>query len=106
MGDIATQAKYQQVCALLEDSSDGTREPRAKRPRKAEPRRVWSCGGDGALADDDAFDGDALFSGEAENMCRRFEDYFGLPNQREPAGHVSGPALLASRIRNNADLAR
>ena len=65
--------------------------------------KVWTsqCG-DGTLAEDVIFDADALLSGEAESTCRRLEDYFGLPSQREPAGHVPGPAVLATRISSQA----
>ena len=55
---------------------------------------------------EDAFDGDAMLSGESEYACRHFEDHFGLASQRELAGHVAAPALLASRIENRAELAR
>ncbi|CAE7945579.1 Sympk, partial [Symbiodinium necroappetens] len=66
---------------------------------------TWQCG-DGTTAEDVIFDADALLSGEAESTCRRLEDYFGLPSQREPAGHVPGPAVLATKISSQAELAR
>jgi len=107
--DLLAQSKYQQICSQLDkESADRSTEPRAKKARRNEQRRVWTSGGEGEgiLADEDAFDGDALFAGEAEAVCRRFEDYFGLPSQREPAGHVPAPALLASRTTSQAELAR
>jgi len=103
--DLATQAKYQQLCSVLQLSGDGKNEPPLKKPRR-DVVRVWAGDNDGALAGEEAFDGDSLLSGEAEFACRRFEDYFGLPSQREPGGHVSGPALLASRVGRDRDLAR
>ena len=49
------------------------------------------------------YDADAILSGETEaGTDRRFEEYFGLPSQREPSGHVPGPALLATRINSQA----
>jgi hypothetical protein len=60
--DLVSQAKCQQLCKLFEgDGEDSaTREPRAKRARKD----VWTGLADGGLAEEDAFDGDALLSGE------------------------------------------
>lgn len=110
--DLATQAKYRQLCSAAERW--GTLgEPKAKRRRTTLARRLWVGAAalqqgpeQAARADEDAFDGDAQLCGEAESACRRFEDYFGLPSQREPAGHVPGPALLASRANTGANLAR
>eukprot|EP00929_Paragymnodinium_shiwhaense_P096994 TRINITY_DN58761_c0_g1_i1.p1 TRINITY_DN58761_c0_g1~~TRINITY_DN58761_c0_g1_i1.p1 ORF type:complete len:1236 (-),score=362.70 TRINITY_DN58761_c0_g1_i1:102-3809(-) len=117
--EVSTQAKYQQIRTAAEkrpltDAKDSL----AKRACLQSTRRAWadtdgafvrvgdSAFGLGALASEDAFDGDAVLSGEAEVACRRFEDYFGLPSQREPAGHIPGAALLSSRISNNSELAR
>lgn len=114
--DLTTKAKYKQICAVADREGDGPLAPRAKKKaRKAEPpKHVWTSHtnpsdeiGSALVCDDiKAFDGDAMLSGEAEATCRHFEDYFGLPSQREPAGHVAGPALLASRISSQAELAR
>mmetsp|Transcript_125854 Transcript_125854/g.245532 ORF Transcript_125854/g.245532 Transcript_125854/m.245532 type:complete len:1228 (+) Transcript_125854:99-3782(+) len=106
--DLTTQAKYQQICEAMEQyAAELNGEPKAKRARKTKAKRVWAMSeGIAVLEDDGAFDADALLSGEAEVTCRHFEDYFGLPSQREPAGHVSGPALLASRMVNSVDMAR
>eukprot|EP00927_Polykrikos_kofoidii_P059664 TRINITY_DN54805_c0_g1_i1.p1 TRINITY_DN54805_c0_g1~~TRINITY_DN54805_c0_g1_i1.p1 ORF type:complete len:1251 (+),score=196.49 TRINITY_DN54805_c0_g1_i1:44-3754(+) len=114
MEDLAAQAKYQQICTLWEKRAGAATngEPAFKRARLNHQRRAWADGdvnvdaSGASFGAEDAFDADALLSGEAEYACRRFEDYFGLPSQREPAGHVPGPALLASRIPNNAELAR
>lgn len=54
------------------------------------------------VSEEMTYDTDAVLSGEAEGTDRRFEEYFGLPSQREPAGHVPGPALLATRINSQA----
>eukprot|EP00933_Yihiella_yeosuensis_P045764 TRINITY_DN41188_c0_g1_i1.p1 TRINITY_DN41188_c0_g1~~TRINITY_DN41188_c0_g1_i1.p1 ORF type:complete len:1267 (+),score=311.19 TRINITY_DN41188_c0_g1_i1:129-3929(+) len=114
--DLVTQAKYKQICAVADQEGDGPLAPRAKkRARKSEPpKHVWTPrispgeeAGTSLLCNGtSAFDEDALLSGEAESTCRRFEDYFGLPSQREPAGHVPGPSLLATRITSQAELAR
>ncbi|CAE8587951.1 unnamed protein product [Polarella glacialis] len=113
--DLVTQAKYRQICAMADKEGDGPACPRPKKKaRKIEPaRHVWTPRrnpgaeeGRSLLEEESAFDSDALLSGEAEATCRRFEDYFGLPSQREPAGHVPGPALLATRISSQAELAR
>jgi hypothetical protein len=105
--DLVAQAKCQQVfCAFVGPTAEESNgEPKAKRPRR-DPGRIWAGCGDAVFTEEDAFDGDALLSGEAEFAYRRFEDYFGLPSQRELAGHVTGPALLASRIENRSELAR
>lgn len=106
--DLTTQAKYQQICEATErHAAELNGEPKAKRPRKTRTKHVWAMNeGNAVLEDDGAFDADALISGEAEATCRHFEDYFGLPSQREPAGHVSGPALIASRMVNSVGMAR
>lgn len=119
--DLVTQAKCQQMCTVLKKrSSEVNSDARKKRLRAYEPARVWAedataadivlAAGASAVAGvglsaESTFDGDALLSGEVEHSCRSFEDYFGLPSQREPAGHVSGPALLASRL-ERSELAR
>lgn len=63
--------------------------------------KVWTQG-EGLSTEEVTYDADAILSGEAEEISRRFEEYFGLPSQREPAGHVPGPALLATRINSQA----
>lgn len=40
--------------------------------------------------------------GPKKRSGKRLEEYFGLPSQREPAGHVPAPALLATRINSQA----
>lgn len=100
--DLSTEAKYNQILAAAGvPDKEVTSAPRPKkRARREPPKKVW-VGGEG-----DLFDDDALLSGEAEAACRRYEDIFGLPSQREPAGHVAGPALLASRVSSSQELAR
>eukprot|EP00928_Gymnodinium_smaydae_P099430 TRINITY_DN947_c0_g2_i1.p1 TRINITY_DN947_c0_g2~~TRINITY_DN947_c0_g2_i1.p1 ORF type:complete len:1251 (+),score=242.59 TRINITY_DN947_c0_g2_i1:86-3754(+) len=113
MEDLLSQAKYHQIHSLSDSKREKNGEPKAKKAR-AGPKRVWldnnfcshTSDGGGTVANEDAFDCDALLSGETEQACRLFEDYFGLPSQREPSGHVAGPALLASRINNRDQLAR
>ncbi|CAJ1437691.1 unnamed protein product [Effrenium voratum] len=106
--DLATQAKYKQICAAADREGDGPLARAKKRARKADPKHVWTsqhCG-EGLSSEDAVLDADAILSRESETTCRRFEDYFGLPSQWEPAGHVPGPALLATRISSQAELAR
>ncbi|CAK8999707.1 Symplekin [Durusdinium trenchii] len=102
--DLTTQAKIKQICSVEgPEAADSARAQ--KRARKAEPKQVWTSPGD-ALSAEAIYDADAILSGEAEATCKRLEEYFGLPSQREPAGHVPAPALLATRINSQAELAR
>jgi len=104
--ELSTQAKYKQISTVTDDLDVASRAPkRARRTESSKHVWTWQCG-DGTMAEDVIFDADALLSGEAESTCRRLEDYFGLPSQREPAGHVPGPAVLATKISSQAELAR
>ncbi|CAE7246999.1 SYMPK [Symbiodinium microadriaticum] len=104
--ELSTQAKYKQISMVTDDLEVASRATkRARRTESSKHVWTWQCG-DGTTAEDVIFDADALLSGEAESTCRRLEDYFGLPSQREPAGHVPGPAVLATKISSQAELAR
>lgn len=103
--DLATQSKYKQICNAADHEGDGLMARPKKRARKGDPKHVWTQG-EGLSTEEVTYDADAILSGEAEEISRRFEEYFGLPSQREPAGHVPGPALLATRINSQAELAR
>mmetsp|Transcript_75992 Transcript_75992/g.180795 ORF Transcript_75992/g.180795 Transcript_75992/m.180795 type:complete len:1199 (-) Transcript_75992:54-3650(-) len=102
--DLVVQAKYEQIRNAAERQAE---EPAAKRLKLSRaPKLAWVPAGDAAFGDIDCFDADALVSGEIEETWRNFELHFGIPSQREPAGHVSGPALLLTRSKGVADLAR
>ncbi|CAE7301416.1 SYMPK [Symbiodinium sp. CCMP2456] len=104
--ELSTRAKYKQISMVTDDLDVASRATkRARRTESSKHVWTWQCG-DGTTAEDVIFDADALLSGEAESTCRRLEDYFGLPSQREPAGHVPGPAVLATKISSQAELAR
>lgn len=121
--DLATQSKYKQICNAGErEGREGDESTRAKKRARKDPKHVWTQsestetfgranhydGHFGHLVGQfTLYDADAILSGETEaGTDRRFEEYFGLPSQREPSGHVPGPALLATRINSQAELAR
>jgi len=103
--DLVVQAKYDQIRRAVDRPA--AEEPSAKRAKHSAIKKLaWVPEGDAVFGDADCFDADALISGEIEETLRSFELHFGIPSQREPAGHVTGPALLTTRSKGVADLAR